>query len=42
MKKYFFVYLFLIPMFLSAQTEKHPVFKNCKNQNIDKIESCFY
>ena len=42
MKKLLFLYFFLITLFLSAQTEKHPVFKNCENQTIDKIQSCFY
>ncbi|MFN0728297.1 gliding motility protein RemB [Polaribacter gochangensis] len=42
MKNYLFLYFFLIPIFLSAQAERHPVFKNCENQSIDKIESCFY
>ena len=42
MKKLLLLYFFLIPLFLSAQTEKHPVFKNCENQTIDKIQSCFY
>ena len=42
MKKHFLLYFFLVPMLLSAQVQKHPAFKNCDNQNISKIESCFY
>ncbi|MFT5761374.1 MAG: hypothetical protein ACI8WA_000485 [Polaribacter sp.] len=42
MKKHLLLYSFLIPLFLSAQAERLPVFKSCENQNIEQIESCFY
>ena len=42
MKKHLLLYLFLTPIFLSAQIEKLPVFKDCENKTIDNIESCFY
>lgn len=42
MKKHLLFYFFLIPLLLSAQSERYPVFKSCENQNIEQIELCFY
>ena len=42
MKKRLLLYFLLIPALIIAQSEKHPTFKSCEGQDIEKIESCFY
>ena len=42
MKKRILFLVLLIPTLLVAQSEKHPEFEICKNQDIKKIEACFY
>jgi len=42
MKKSLLLYVLLIPVFIFAQSERHPAFKSCKELDIEKIELCFY
>ncbi len=42
MKKNLLLYFLLIPVFSFAQSERHPAFKSCEDQDIEKIELCFY
>jgi hypothetical protein len=42
MKKNLLLYFLLIPVFIFAQSERHPAFKSCEDKDIEKIETCFY
>ena len=42
MKTNFLLYFLLIPVFSFSQSERPPGFESCKDQDIEKIELCFY
>lgn len=42
MKKRILLFMLLIPALIVAQSEKHPEFNECKNQDLKELELCFY
>ncbi len=41
MKK-IFLFLFLVPIIGFSQTEKYPVFDDCRGETLERIKDCFY
>lgn len=41
MKKKYLLFVLLFPSIIFSQTERYPVFENCKTQQINSLEECF-
>jgi len=42
MKKFLLPFIFCAPLFVIAQTEKYPVFKECNTVTVEALQNCFY